>query len=476
MVEYIVLSVFFGLLGAGLTWAYGNSKLSEISEEKAELEATLQAVQIENARLEERAQKLDDTIESLKSAQDKVLSLEKEVASLNSTNKEQEKSHAEKIEALTSLKSDIEKELKAITGVALKENQTTFLDLAKSVFAEQQKAAGKEFGNHTEKLEAQLNPVKETLKKYQESLEAIEKSRGEAYGSLSAELKNVAAAQVQVKEEASKLVNALRAAPKTRGRWGEETLRNVMELSQMSEHCDFNTEVTIDGEDGRIRPDVIIRMPGDRHVVVDAKTSTSAYMDALETVDDDEKEAFLVTHAKQVRDHMKLLGSKQYQNSLDQTPDFVAMFIPGENFYAAAMERDPDLFEDAISKGVLIVTPTTLIALAKAIAFGWRQEKVAQNAKEVADLGKVLYQRLSTMGQHIGKVGTGLKRSVENYNKFIGSLETSVMPQARKFNDLKVEGTNSVIEEITPVELDTRELRTDKDFSEKAPAIEDQSS
>lgn len=225
------------------------------------------------------------------------------------------------------------------------------------------------------------------------------------------------------------------------------------------------TEETFDQWDGRVRPDVVIRLPGGRSLVVDAKTSTSAYLDAVEAVSDPERERYLVMHAAQTRDHMKKLAAKNYWDGLTATPDFVVMFIPGDNFYSAAVERDPALFEDAVAQRVIIVTPSTLIALAKAVAFGWRQEKVAENARKVHDLGRDLYRRMTAMAEHIHNCGGALNKSVQCFNEFVGSLEQSVMPQVRRFNELEVEGTAQEIAPVKPIELETRLLRTDRDFA-----------
>jgi DNA recombination protein RmuC len=269
--------------------------------------------------------------------------------------------------------------------------------------------------------------------------------------------------QADASAQTRKLVNALQAAPKTRGRWGEHQLHNVMELSGMSPYVDFVAEQSFDGDDGRLRPDVIIRLPGDRRIVVDAKTSMAAYLDAVEAADDDTRETHLALHAKQLRTHMRLLAAKAYWDALPCTPDFVAMFIPGENFYAAAIERDPQLFEDAIENKVLIVTPTTLIALAKAIAIGWRQENLAESARHIGELGRELYRRLATMGDHAGRLGAGLDAAVKHYNNFVGSLEGRVMVQARKFHELNLDGTQAPLVELKPVETQVRSLRADSE-------------
>ncbi len=324
------------------------------------------------------------------------------------------------------------------------------------MFDKHHKGAAATLDQRQKDIAALLAPIGKTLDDYKAGLAEIEKARAAAYGGLSEEMKALVSMQADASAQTRKLVNALQAAPKTRGRWGEHQLHNVMELSGMSAHIDFLPEQTIDGDDGRLRPDVIIRLPGERRIVVDAKTSMAAYLDAVEAADDDTREAHLVLHAKQLRTHMRLLAGKAYWDALPCTPDFVAMFIPGENFYAAAIERDPQLFEDAIENKVLIVTPTTLIALAKAIAIGWRQEKIAENARHIGDLGRELYRRLATMGSHVAGVGAGLDSAVRRYNDLVGSLESRVMPQARRFNELEVEGTGEPLAELKPVETQTR--------------------
>jgi DNA recombination protein RmuC len=242
-------------------------------------------------------------------------------------------------------------------------------------------------------------------------------------------------------------------------------LQNVLELSGLSPYCDFSSEETFDRLDGRIRPDVVIRLPGGRHLVVDAKTSTAAYLDAIEATVDADRERHLVLHAAQTREHMRKLAAKSYWEALTVTPDFVVMFIPGDNFYSAAVERDPALFEDAVAQRVIIVTPSTLIALAKAVAFGWRQEKVAENAQHVHDLGRELYKRMTVMAEHIQGCGGSLAKAVKGFNDFIGSLEHSVMPQVRRFNELEVEGTAAPIPVLNHIDTEPRLLRADRDFA-----------
>jgi DNA recombination protein RmuC len=379
--------------------------------------------------------------------------------------------HDERVVALTTLRGEFEQTVKGLAADALDGSQKSFLQLAEQVFARHQQGADQTLEARQKEIAALLTPMNTHLEEYKKGLAEIEKARAAAYGGLSEEMKALALMQADASAQTRKLVNALQAAPKTRGRWGEHQLHNVMELSGMSPYVDFLTEETIAGDDGRLRPDVIIRLPGERRIVVDAKTSMAAYLDAVEASDDETREAHLLHHARQLRNHMKLLAAKAYWDALPCTPDFVAMFIPGENFYAAAIERDPQLFEDAIANKVLIVTPTTLIALAKAIAVGWRQEKIAENARKIGELGRELYRRLTTMGNHVAGVGAGLDNAVKRYNDLVGSFESRVLTQARKFTELELDGTQEPLAELRQVESQVRPLRSVETGAREAEII-----
>ena len=371
----------------------------------------------------------------------------------------EERGHQREVEALTALRGEIETKMQALAADALQKNQNSFLNLANEVFSKHREGAAATLEQRQAEIAALLAPISNNLEEYKKGLAEIEKARAAAYGGLSKEVASLAQMQADASAQTRKLVNALQAAPKTRGRWGEHQLHNVMELSGMSAYVDFLPEQTFGGDDGRLRPDVIIRLPGERRIVVDAKTSMAAYLDAVEAADDDTRDAHLAHHARQLRTHMRLLSGKAYWDALPCTPDFVAMFIPGENFYAAAIERDPQLFEDAIESKVLIVTPTTLIALAKAIAVGWRQEKIAENARQVGELGRELYRRLATMGGHVAGIGAALDNATKRYNDLVGSLESRVLPQARKFSELELDGTQEPLTELRQIETQIRPLR-----------------
>lgn len=422
--------------------------------------------QRERTKFETEARRVRDLQAELSQVRARAETLLADKSALQAEIREHAKAHVEKVQALTDVRVQIEKDLKIITGDALRNNQNSFLEIANEVFKKHKTGADADLETRQKAVEALVSPLLETLQGYKQQVDEMEKARSQSYGMLSAELKGVAEAQNAVRTETSKLVNALRAAPKTRGRWGEHTLRNVLELSGLSSYCDYLVEESFAREGSLSRPDVVIKLPGGRSIVIDAKTSLSAYLDAVDAIDEIERDRHLALHAAQIRSHVKQLAAKAYWDGLTVTPDFVVMFVPGDNFYAAAVERDPLLFEDAAAQRVIIVTPATLIALAKAVAFGWRQEKVAENVKHVHALGRELYKRIITMTSHIERCGDSLSKSVKHFNQFIGSLEHSVMPQARRFNELEVEGTATEVPALETIDVDPRLLRSESSVVE----------
>jgi len=310
-----------------------------------------------------------------------------------------------------------------------------------------------------ERLEAQLKPVAETLGKFEAQVQAMEKARSEDSGGLKAQIAALMQASVSTQDEARKLSAALRRGAGVQGRWGEQTLRNVLEAAGLNRRFDFEEQVSVEGDEGRRRPDVTVRMPGGGVFVIDAKASLNAFLEAQEAVDDATRVAALARHAQSLKTHMSGLSSKSYWDQLkDQTPDFVAMFVPGDGFLAAALDHSPDLMTEAMDRRVLIVTPTTLFALCKAVAYGWRVEEQASNASHVAELGKELYKRLADMGGHAVALGRALEGAVGKYNAFVGSLETRVLSQARRFEELSVDHEGKDIPELEPVETAVRPL------------------
>jgi DNA recombination protein RmuC len=310
------------------------------------------------------------------------------------------------------------------------------------------------------KLEAQLKPVAETLAKFQEQAQAAEKARAEETGSLKTQIQQLLTASVATQDEARKLSAALRRGAGVQGRWGEQTLRNVLEAAGLAHRFDFVEQLSLDSDEGRRRPDVAVRLPGAAVFVIDAKCSLNAFLDAQDAVDEPAREAALIRHAQSVRAHITSLSAKAYwdQFKAEGSPDFVAMFVPGDGFLAAALDRAPDLMTEAMDKRVLLVTPTTLFALCKAVAYGWRVEDQARNAEHVASLGRELYRRIATMGSHALRLGKSLEDSVKRYNEFAGSLETQVLTQARRFEDLKVDHEGKDIAELPPLETAVRQL------------------
>ena len=353
-----------------------------------------------------------------------------------------------------------------------------FANLANRVLGEAQKAllerADQRFAqageSHEAKLKALLQPVQDTLKRYEDGLNQVEKERVGTYQALREQVQLLHSGHMQVRDETAKLVNALRASPKARGRWGEQSLRNVLEQAGLSQHADFATEVSVNTDEGRLRPDVIVRLPGGRKLIVDAKCSLNAFLDASEEVDDAARAAHLQAHAAAIRRHAEQLGSKNYWAQFGDAADYVILYIPGEHFLTAALEQDEALWEWAFERRVLLATPTNLVAIARMVASVWRQEKLAEEAAEIARLGKELHTRLATMGSHVARMGRNLEQANSAYNAMVGSLESQVMTQAKRFEALEVSSGTKEIEPLPMVENAPRPLT--KRAASPAPAAD----
>ena len=378
--------------------------------------------------------------------------LRHEIESLEGDLKNQEALQAERESAFELANAQLTSAFSNLANQSLKSNSETFLRMAEQNLGTQQEKAKRELSEREKAVEALVKPIRDALEASQKQIAELEKSRSEAYGGIKNQLEAMQLSQKSLTEETQNLVKALRR-PEVRGRWGEITLRRLVELAGMVEHCDFVEQVHSVSEGQIVRPDMIVNLPDHRQLVVDVKTPLDAYLQAAEARDDAQRKLGLERHAKNVRAHIRLLASKAYWDQFDESPEFVILFIPGDQFLSAALNEEPDLIEYALSKQIILATPTSFVALLKAVAYGWRQLALADNAKEIRILAEDLYGRLATFVTHMNRVGRQLASSVENYNKAVGSLERSVLPGARKFVELGVHASKEIenLETLEPV-------------------------
>ena len=372
------------------------------------------------------------------------------VAALGDRIKDQEALQVERDSAFEAATSRLATSFSDLANKSLKSNSENFLRLAEQNLGAHQERAKRELGDREQAVENLVKPIKDALQQSQAQIAALEKSRSEAYGGIKSQLETMQINQKSLTQETHNLVNALRR-PEVRGRWGEITLRRLVELAGMVEHCDFQEQVHTTSDEKTIRPDMIVRMPDQRELVVDVKTPLDAYLEAIEATDDAQHKLALERHTRNVRDHIRKLASKTYWEQFSKSPEFVILFIPGDQFLSAALNEDPDLIEYALSQQIILATPTSFVALLKAVAYGWRQLALADNAEEIRRLAEDLYGRLTTFAGHMNKVGKQLASSVENYNRAVGSLERKVLPGARKFVELGIRPKKE-IEQVEPLE------------------------
>lgn len=363
-----------------------------------------------------------------------------------------QKSFEEQKRLLETMKTEMADTFNALSKSALESSNESFLTLASERLGKIVEETKGRLGEHQASINGLIKPLQEALKKYEEQIHTIEIRRKQDYTSLDEQIKMLVSTHQQLQKETSNLVTALRK-PQVRGRWGEMQLRRVAELSGMSMHCDFTEQQSLDTEKGRIRPDMIVHLPMNRKVVVDSKVSLEAYLDAISAETEEEKKGKMERHAQQIRAHMNKLSSKEYWSQFQQSPEFVVLFIPGESFLSAALDIDNTIIEDGIQKRVIIATPTTFIALLRAIAYGWRQEQITKNAQEISELGRQLYERMSILVQHLENIGSNLEKAISAYNKAVGSMESRILPSVRRFKELGVTGAEEihVIEQIDQI-------------------------
>jgi len=379
-------------------------------------------------------------------------------SALEATLLSERKNTEEKIQLLSSAGEDLKSHFKALSAAALENNNANFLQLAKSVLQNYQTQAAGDLAQKEQAVKSLVEPIAESLKGMNQQIQTLEKTRAEAYGTLSNQVQSLLETQRALQAETGNLVKALRE-PQARGRWGELQLHRVLELSGMLEYCDFKEQLSFNDDERRYRPDVIVDLPGGKQIVIDAKAPLTAYLSALEAPDELTRNVCLGDHARQVKNHIDSLGGKAYWSHLPCTPEFVVLFLPGEVFFRAAMDADPELIEHGVEQKVIVASPTTLIALLKAVAYGWNQKNLAESARQISEAGKTLYERLCTMTEHLEKMGKRLGGAVESYNDLLASMERRVLPIARKFPELDRSLAADSVPDVAQLDKTVRELQ-----------------
>jgi DNA recombination protein RmuC len=438
----VVGCVLGWVVGAARARARGQRALHEIEAQARAAAATVAEVRKSGDVWRERAFAIELEVRRL----------EAERAAEGARAVELERGLAEQRELLEATKEEMGTTFEALAAQALHRSHEGFLQLATEKLATARAEGTHDLQAREQAIAALVAPLRQSLERIDAQAQALERSRGEAYQDLKTHVGYLAQGQERLRAETGNLVNALRT-PAVRGRWGEIQLRRVLEIAGMVEHCDFLEQPSLDGPEGRLRPDVVVRLPGGKSIVVDAKAPLGAYLAALEAKSDVEHDQHLLHHAEQVRSHFQKLGAKSYWEQFASSPELVVMFLPGDRFYAAALEQMPGLIEEAFASRVLVATPTTLIGLLQAVHAGWRQERLAANAEEISRAGRELHERLATFGERLARVSTTLGRTVEAFNETVGSFEGRVLPGARRLEEMGAGGKKE-LPEVAPV--DTR--------------------
>lgn len=441
------------LIGILFTWLLMRAVLHT---ERARTDERQRGAQKSIADLEASTARQDAEIRQLRHTEQTLLKSQGELETMLAG---QQKASAEQKTLLETAETRLSETFKSLSHDALRSSQEQFLHLARTALHSQQIEARGDLDKRRDAVESMVKPVADSLEKIQLRIGDLEKAREGAYATLHQQVHQMVASQRDLQRETGQLVKALRQ-PAGRGQWGEIQLRRVVEMAGMVEYCDFTTQTTTtDSEGRRLRPDLIVKLPAGQQIIVDSKTPMDAYLDALEAQDDASRESALQRHAKQVSDHVRKLASKAYQHQFTPTPEFVVLFLPSESFFSAALAQDPGLIEKGVEQGIILATPTTLIALLRAVSFGWRQEALAKNAHQISEVGRELYSRVSTLTDHFARMGRSLEATVSNYNKTLGSLEARVLPSARKLENLGATPEQASLPEPSSVDLAPREPR-----------------
>jgi len=487
-----VLAVVALVIGLALGWVLGARPVAEWRRRADANEATVKQMTIELAGLSERVRQVDAMARELADVRRDRDALSPRLATAEARAADADRLRAELAETRTArealsadlarlnadaanfeeqkrlllaAQTELRKEFENAGSKVLAQAQEAFLTRAHARFEESERS-------QNERLKTLLAPVDQRLKAYEEQVGKLEKDRVDAFGNLTGLIHSMRDGQEAVRAAAAQLGNSLRNGPKTRGRWGELQLRNVLEQCGLSEHTDFVTEHSVDTDEGRLRPDAIVRIPGNKLLVIDAKVSLNAYQDAFEADNDDARAAALKLHVQSMRNHIQTLGSKAYQGQFEDAPDYVLMFVPGEHFIAAALEHDPNLWDFAFERRVLLASPTNLVAIARTIAQVWRQDGLAREAREIGKMGGELYERLAVAADHLKRVGSGLESAVTNYNKFVGSFERNVLSAGRRLRDKHIEIGKREIEEVALIESAPRYGAADAEPAVPVPIAE----
>jgi len=437
----VLLVVLALVIGGAVGWYLGSRSAIDAREERDRREIDFKAAIADLARAEERAAEVPQLRVALADMRTDRDQKAIELADL----KAKAGAFEDRLKDLRESQEIMTGQFREVAGQLLGEAQSTFLNRANERFSEEGKA-------NEAKLKALLQPVETTLKRYEDGLKSVERERTDTYAALREQVAQVHAGLGETRTETAKLVNALRAAPKARGRWGEQQFRNLIELAGLDAHVDFGAEVSVATEDGQLRPDFVIRLPGDQQLIVDVKCVLDSYMTAAEATSNEERQAAMVAHARAVRLHADALSKKAYWAQFEKAPDFVIMYIPGDNFLSGALEIDMELWERAARNRVIIAGPSAFLPLARTVASMWRQQKVTEDAQEIARLGKEMYERLATAATHLRRVGNGLNSAVDNYNKFVSSFDGRVLVTARRFQALNVDTGNASLDTVEPVD------------------------